>query len=96
MTVSQRHIGHIATRALACAPSSTSMDHDIELAIAVRQVAEAKRIVDTQRQRIAELKAVGWSTLDHEERLRTFLRMLSVLETRERILRQDVRLPQSD
>jgi hypothetical protein len=52
--------------------------------MAVRHVAEARRIVVQQQERIARLKADGHSTVDHEK-------ILEVLETTLRIFEHDER-----
>jgi hypothetical protein len=63
------------------------MEQEPKLAIAGRRVTEGRRIVAQQRERIARLKALGCSTLDHEQTLTVFLSTLSILEDHERMLR---------
>jgi hypothetical protein len=55
-----------------------------DLAMASRHVAEARRIVGRQRERIAKLKAAGHSTLDHEQTLQVFESTLRIFEDHER------------
>jgi hypothetical protein len=55
-----------------------------DLAMAARHVAEGRRIVTQQRERIARLKADGHPTADHEQTLRVLESTLQILEDHER------------
>jgi hypothetical protein len=55
-----------------------------DLAMAARHVAEGRRIVTQQRERIARLKADGHPTADHEQTLRVLEGTLQILEDHER------------
>jgi hypothetical protein len=55
-----------------------------DLAMAARHVAEGRRIVAQQRERIARLKADGHPTADHEQTLRVLESTLQILEDHER------------
>ena len=55
--------------------------------MAVQYVAEAKRIVAWQYERIAGLEAAGASTLDAEHMLDVYSKTLRLLEEHERSLR---------
>lgn len=55
---------------------------------AVRQVAESKRFIAEQRQRIEKLRASGISTLDAEQTLDVLSSTLKLLENHERYVRQ--------
>ena len=57
---------------------------------AVRYVAEAKRIITEQRQRIEKLKASGISTIDAEQTLDVFTTTLKLLEDHEQYLRKHI------
>lgn len=58
-----------------------------ELATATRHVAEGRRIVAQQHERIARLKARGSCTRDYEITLNIFVGTLQILEEHERALR---------
>jgi len=55
---------------------------------AIRHVAEAKRLIAEQRQRIEKLKAAGISTLDAEQALDVLSSSLPLLKKHERHVRQ--------
>ncbi len=55
------------------------------LTMAVRHVAEARRMVAEQQERIARLRAAGASTRDAEQSLDVFQSTLSLLEEHERM-----------
>jgi hypothetical protein len=57
------------------------------LLAAIRNVAEARRIVARQRERIAYLKLSGCSALDNEQTLAIFQGTLATLESHARNLR---------
>jgi len=54
-------------------------DQDV-VATAARHVAEGKRIVAAQKERIARLKAKGLSTLDAEQTLQVFETSLAIFQ----------------
>ena len=58
------------------------------LEMAVRHVAEARRIVEEQRRRIASAKEVGNATLDLEQTLQMFESTLRIFEDDERRIRE--------
>jgi hypothetical protein len=60
-----------------------------DLVLATRHVVEGRLIVAHQRDRIAQLKAAGASTLDAEQTLQVFERSLAIFEAHECKLRQD-------
>jgi hypothetical protein len=64
-------------------------DHSELLLFAARHVAEGRRIVARQRERIARLKAAGASTLDAEQTLKVFETSLVLFEEHETHLRPD-------
>ena len=59
-----------------------------QIALAARHVAEGRTIVARQRERIARLKALGCSTLDHEQTLRIFESTLEILLDHEQTIRE--------
>ena len=59
-----------------------------QLALAARHVAEGRAIVARQRERIARLKTLRCSTLDHEQTLRIFESSLEIFLDHERSLRE--------
>jgi hypothetical protein len=61
---------------------------EIDLTLAARHVAEGRIIVARQRDRIARLKALGCSTLDHEQTLRIFQSTLEIFLDHQRTLRE--------
>jgi hypothetical protein len=61
---------------------------ETDLSLAARHVAEGRMIVARQRERIARLKGLGCSTLDHEQTLRTFESTLEILMDHEQSLRE--------
>lgn len=63
-------------------PAMRALDEST-LAMAVRHVAEGKRIIARQRQSIARLKAVGLPTLDYEHPLLAFKDTLQLFEDHE-------------
>ena len=63
------------------------MGSESALSMAARHVAEGRVIVARQRERIAKLKRLGCSTLDHEHTLQVFLDTLAILEDHERQLK---------
>jgi hypothetical protein len=67
-------------------------DPESDLAMAVRHVAEGRRIVAQQRERIARLKAAGHPTLDHEQTLQIFETNLRIFENHERHIRKGLGL----
>ena len=58
-----------------------------DLALAASHVARGQIIVAGQQERIARLKALGCSTLDHEQSLNVFLSTLQIFVEHERTLR---------
>jgi hypothetical protein len=58
------------------------------LEMAVRHVAEARRIVERQRKRIAELKEGGQPTFEHEKTLEVLETTLRIFEHDERRIRE--------
>jgi hypothetical protein len=64
-----------------------------ELEQAVRYVAEAKRIIAQQRERLAKLKAAGDSVLDAEQTLDVFTISLRLLEDHQRLLQRQTDKP---
>jgi hypothetical protein len=63
-----------------------------DLAMAARHVAEGRRIVAQQRERIARLKAGGHPTADHEQTLQVLESTLQILEDHQRqIAERDAR-----
>jgi hypothetical protein len=60
-----------------------------KLALAAYRVAEARRIVASQRDLIAKLQALGRPTLDAERLLQSYLSALENLEGHERKVRED-------
>lgn len=64
-------------------------DDESALAMAVRHVAEARRIVAGQRQRIERLRADGHNVLDFEQTLSVFEATLRLLEDHESMLRAE-------
>ena len=75
---------------LAGGPVATILAASIaaELATATRHVAEGRRIVAQQRERIAGLKARGLSTRNYERTLDVFVSTLEILEEHEQALRK--------
>ena len=61
------------------------------LIVAAHRVAEARRIVASQQELIARLKALGQSTFDAERALQTYLSALKHLEDHERRVRTAVK-----
>jgi hypothetical protein len=66
---------------------------ETNLEMAVRHVAEARRIVEQQRGRIAKLKEGGSPTSKHEQMLRAFESTLRIFEDEERRIRERVPEP---
>jgi hypothetical protein len=64
-------------------------DGEDHLAQATRHVTEARLIVARQRERIAQLRALGMSTMDAEQTLDIFLSSLRIFEDDECRLRED-------
>jgi hypothetical protein len=62
------------------------MEPESDLAMAARHVAEGRRIVDAQRERIAKLKIAGYETVKHEEMLRVLENALQIFEDHKRQL----------
>jgi hypothetical protein len=60
---------------------------ETDLEMAVRHVAEARRIVEQQHRRIAKLREAGEPTFKHEQMLRAFERTLQIFEDDERRIR---------
>ena len=60
-----------------------------DLLMAVRHVTAGRCIVARQRDRIERLRALGCSTLIHEETLRVFLSTLQIFEEHVRELREN-------
>jgi hypothetical protein len=67
-----------------------AMSDAINLAMAARDVARARRIVAREKERIAQLKADGHFTADYENTLDVFQMALQLFEKRERQLRADI------
>ena len=63
-------------------------DHQAELELAARHVAEGRLIVAQQHERIARLKARGSCTRDFERTLNVFIGTLQIFEEHERALRK--------
>jgi hypothetical protein len=61
---------------------------ETDLTLAARHVGEGRIIVARQRERIARLRALGCSTLDHEQTLRIFESTLEIFLDHERTLRE--------
>jgi hypothetical protein len=61
-----------------------------DLALAASHVARGQIIVAGQQERIARLKALGCSTLDHEQTLNVFLGTLQIFVEHERAIRKDI------
>jgi hypothetical protein len=59
----------------------------------IRHVAEARRIVVQQQERIARLKADGHSTVDHEKILEVLETTLRIFEHDERSIRERMGMP---
>ena len=68
-------------------------DGESDLEMAVRHVAEARRIVTRQMDLIAKLKKTGCPTADAETSLALFEACLSIFEDHERLLRKEVEQP---
>jgi hypothetical protein len=66
---------------------------ETSLEMAVRHVAEARRIVAQQRERIARLKADGHSIVDHEKTLEVLEATLRIFEHDERRIRERMGIP---
>jgi hypothetical protein len=66
---------------------------ETSLEMAVRHVAEARRIVVQQRERMASLKADGHSTVDHEKTLEVLETTLRIFEHDERSIRERMGIP---
>jgi hypothetical protein len=62
------------------------MEPESDLAMAARHVADCRRIVDAQRERIAKLKIAGHETLKYEEMLRVLENTLQIFEDHQRQL----------
>jgi hypothetical protein len=63
-------------------------DCESELARAMRHVAEGRRMVVEQCERISRLKAMGYSTAYAERTLEIFLKCVKALEDHEQSLRR--------
>jgi hypothetical protein len=61
---------------------------ETDLEMAARHVAQARRIVEQQRGRIAELRDGGMPTLDQEETLKILENSLRIFEHDERRIRE--------
>lgn len=61
-----------------------------DLALAASHVARGQVIVAGQQERIARLKALGCSTLDHEQTLNVFFSTLQIFVEHERTLRKGI------
>jgi hypothetical protein len=72
----------------ACYYPTMSERGETDLEMAVRHVAEARRIVEQQRGRIARLKESGKPTFKHEQMLRAFESTLQIFEDDERRIRE--------
>jgi hypothetical protein len=59
-----------------------------QLRKAVRRVAEAKAIIERQRERLANLEAHGLPTLDAEQTLDIFIGTLRCLEDHARLIKE--------
>ena len=62
------------------------MDRESVLPVAARRVAQARRAVARQRQRILMLEATGCATRNAQQRLEVLLRTVAILEQRKREL----------
>ncbi len=58
-----------------------------ELNVVIARVAQARSQVESERERIAKLKALGCSTLGHDMKLSGYLRSLRNLEEYEKHLK---------
>ena len=67
-----------------------------DLALAASHVARGQIIVAGQQERIARLKALGCSTVGHEQTLTVFLSTLEIFEDHERTLREDTFLTRKE
>ena len=63
------------------------MDRERVVSLAVHRVAQAKRVVARQRQRILMLEAAGCSTRNAQQTLEVLLRTLAIFEQHKRELR---------
>ena len=61
---------------------------ETDLEMAVRHLAEARRIVEQQRQRIVRLSEGGKPTFKQEQMLRVFESTLQIFEDEERKIRR--------
>ena len=61
-------------------------ESESDLTRAARHVAEGRRIVNAQRERIAKFKIAGRETLKHEEMLRVLENTLQIFEDHQRQL----------
>jgi hypothetical protein len=64
------------------------------LEMAVRHVAEARRIAERQRKRIAELKEAGQPTFEHAKTLEVLETTLRIFEHDERRIRDRMGIPE--
>jgi uncharacterized protein (DUF342 family) len=62
------------------------MEPESDLAMAARHVAEGRRIVAAQRERIARLRSSGHESRKHEEMLRVLENTLQIFEDHQRQL----------
>jgi hypothetical protein len=66
---------------------------ETSLEMAVRHVAEARRIVEEQRRRIAKAREAGDPTLDQEKNLKVFEATLRIFEDEEQKIRERMDIP---
>jgi hypothetical protein len=59
-----------------------------QLSMAVQHVAEAKVIIERQRERVANLEAQGLPTRDAEQTLEIFIGTLTILEDHARFIKE--------
>ena len=65
------------------------MDRETVLPLAARRVAQARRAVARQRERVLMLEAACCSTRNAQQTLEVLLRTLGILERRKRELQQN-------
>ncbi|MFY9835016.1 MAG: hypothetical protein WAK55_00825 [Xanthobacteraceae bacterium] len=68
-------------------------EFESDLEMAIRHVAEARRIVEEQRRRIAKLNDGGKPTFRVEQMLRAFETTLQIFEDEERRIRERMGIP---
>ena len=71
------------------------MDRETVLPLAARRVAQARRAVARQRERILMLEAAGCSTRNAQQTLKVLIRTVGILEQRKHELRTQGRQDQA-